>query len=93
MRIVHGALIMSPLYSVGDILLYLSTLNSSDQFCVCAFSPSIVQAVKHEMLTQCRAFVGQLSTTLSQHYPSNGLPCRDGRHTECGPALQTAGQH
>ena len=34
---------MSPLYRGGDILLYLSSLSSSDQFCVCAFSLSIVQ--------------------------------------------------
>ena len=37
-------LIMSPLYRGGDIA-YLSLLSSSDQFCVCAVSPSIVQAV------------------------------------------------
>ena len=57
--------IMSPLYRGGDILLYLSVLScSSDLFCVCAFSPSIVQAVKHKTLTQCRAIVGPPSTTL-----------------------------
>ena len=34
-------LIMSPLYRGGDILLYFSPLIcSSDQFCVCVFSPS-----------------------------------------------------
>ena len=55
---------MSPLYRGGDILLYLSQLScSSDQFCVCAFSPSIKQAVKQETLTQCRAIVGPPSTT------------------------------
>ena len=36
----------------------------SDQFCVCAFAP-IVQAVKHETLTQCWANAGPLSTALS----------------------------
>ena len=36
------------------LLLYLSPLISlSHQFCVCAFSPSIMQGVKHETLTQC----------------------------------------
>ena len=46
-------IIMSPLYRGGDILLYISPLIcSSDQFCVCAFSPSIMQAVKHETLTK-----------------------------------------
>ena len=35
-----------------------------DQF---LFSLSIMQAVKHETLTQCRAIVGPPSTTLSQH--------------------------
>ena len=55
---------MSPLYRGGDILLYLSQLScSSDQFCVCAFSPSIKQAVRQETLTQCRAIVGPPSTT------------------------------
>ena len=49
-------------------LFYLSPLRcSSDQFCVCVFSRSIMQAVKHETLTQCRAIVGPMSTTLSQH--------------------------
>ena len=62
------SVIMSFLYRGGDILLYLSPLRClSDQFCVCAFSPSIEQAVKHETLTQCRAIVGPPSTTLSQH--------------------------
>ena len=61
-------IIMSPLYRGGDILLFLEPLISSpDQFCVCAFSPSIVQAVKLETLTQCQAIVGSPSTTLSQH--------------------------
>ena len=46
-------------------MLYLTPLCcSSDQFCVCALSPSIKQAVKHETLTQCQAIVGPLSTTL-----------------------------
>ena len=63
-----NGLIMSPLYRGGDILLYLSPLScSSDQFCVCAFSPSIEQAVKHETLTQYRTIVGPPYTTLSQH--------------------------
>ena len=45
------SLIMSPLYWGGDILLYFSPLIcSSDQFC--AFSQSIMQAIKHETLTQ-----------------------------------------
>ena len=49
------------LYRGGDILLYLSPLIClSDQFCVCAFSPSVMQAVKHETLTQCRAIFGHL---------------------------------
>ena len=53
---------------VGDILLYFSPLIcSSHQFCVCVFSPSIMQVVKHETLTRCRAIVGPSSTTLSQH--------------------------
>ena len=35
--------------------------------CLCVlFSLSIMQAVKHETLTQCRAIVGPPSTTLSQ---------------------------
>ena len=34
---------------------------------VCVFSASILQAVKHGTLTQCRAIVGPPSTTLSQH--------------------------
>ena len=47
---------LSPLCRGGDILLYLSLLScSSGQFCVCAFSLSIVQAVKHETFTQCGA--------------------------------------
>ena len=39
---------MSPLYRGGDILLHLSPLVclSNMLFCVCAFSPSILQAVK-----------------------------------------------
>ena len=45
-------LIMSPVYRGWNILLCFSSLIcSSDQCCVCAFSPSIMQAVKHETLT------------------------------------------
>ena len=59
------------------------------------FSPalSIVQAVKHETLTQCWANVGPSSTMLSQHQPCIGLPCRVWRNVECGPASQRAAQH
>ena len=43
-------LVMSPLYRGGDILSHLSPLICSSDllFCVCAFFPSILQAVKHE---------------------------------------------
>ena len=70
-RIAH--VIMSPLYRDGDILLYFSPLIcSSHQLCVCAFSLSIMQAVKHETLSQCRAIVGPPSTTLSNISPVFG---------------------
>ena len=36
-------------------------------FCVCTLSPSILKAVKHETLTQCRAIVGPPSTPYRQH--------------------------
>ena len=62
------AVIMSPLSQRGgDMLLYLCPL------CLCVQSHSflqalfIVQAVKHETLTQCQANGGPPSTTLSQH--------------------------
>ena len=86
------AVIMSPLSQRGgDMLFYLCL------FCLCVQSHSflqalfIMQAVKQETLTQCRANGGP--QTLSQHQPSIGLPCRVWRHAECGPASQTAGQH
>ena len=48
---------MSPLYRGGDIFLYFSPLMcSSHQFCVCTFSPSIIQAVKNETLSQLLAY-------------------------------------
>ena len=70
----------------------LSVCLSHSFLSVCP-SLFIVQAVKHETLTQCWANVGPLSTTLSQHKPSIGLPCCVWRHTECAPASQTVGQH
>ena len=60
--------------------------------CVCAFPP-IVQAVKHETLTQWWVNVGPPSATVSQHKPSIGLLCLVWRNAECGPASQAAGQH
>ena len=52
----------------ADILLHLSPpICLSNHFCVCAFSLSIIEAVKHETLTQCQAIVGPSSTLLS-HY-------------------------
>ena len=53
-----ASVIMSPLYRGGDIMLYLSPFCcSSDQFCFCAFSLSIVQAVKHETLSNAGLFL------------------------------------
>ena len=88
--------LMSPLSTQrwGHIALPLSA-QSVSVYARIHFSPalSIVQAVKHETLTQCWANVGPLPTRLSQHYPSTGIPCRVWRHAECGTASQTAGQH
>ena len=65
---VQCAYVMSPVSQRGgDMLLYLCA------FCLCflshSFLPalSMVQAVKHETLTQCWANVGPPSTTLCQH--------------------------
>ena len=55
----------------GDMLVYFCQLSAfivlSHSFLSVCPALSIVQAVKHETLTQCWATVGPLSTTLSQH--------------------------
>ena len=59
----HIALLLTAQFYVTSVL------------CLCVlFSPSNMQAFKHETLTRCRAIVGPPSTTLSQHQPSIGLP-------------------
>ena len=56
----NNAMIMSPLYRGGDMLLYLSPLSA-----VCASLSVSVHAVKHDTFTQCLANAGPPSTTLS----------------------------
>ena len=72
----HDDVIMSHLYRGGDILLHLPPLvcSSNTLFCVCAFSPSILQAVKQETV-----FVSVRSLSLScrlsntRRWPNAGL--------------------
>ena len=65
-----------PIYCFVSVRSLLFCRRSNTRlFYVCAFSLSILKAVKHKTLTQCRAIVGPPPTTLSQHQPSIGLPC------------------
>ena len=65
-------------------------LPSSAQFdrsaCVCALHP-IMQAVKHETLTQCWANFGPPSATLAQHQTSTGSTLRVCWVSVCQSAL------
>ena len=57
-------LVMSPLYREEETYSFTSHCSF---FCPMSVRSSILQALKHETLTQCRAFVCPPSTTLSQH--------------------------
>ena len=83
---IHGLLCRKDYFqsiSLVEILLCLSSHRDVGtcgftfvrSACVCAFPP-MVQAVKHETLTQCWANVGTPSATLAQHQTSTGSTLR-----------------
>ena len=78
------------------MLVYLCPLGLYSQFVSVRFSRLYVPFISGGQTRHVDPMLSNVSppsTTLTQHYPSIGSPCRVWRPAECGPASQTASPH